>query len=297
MTEPIKETILAPHVFTPSETEQLGKQLGREYSKRAEILKQKKSFASQYKAKEDESEAIIAVLADKLNSGEEMRPVLALVTFDTARKMKLFSDDAGALIREEPMVASDWELPLFKEDASDVVIHAGNAQAIITNADAIISALDLLPQGFAVVAEGRSQEGDIALNVERTAWVNVASPGANWDEYHGLARRMDAEVVTEPTPDPESPVGETNLGDKLDAAAAEWPAAKLHFPTGEVPHPNKNGSSFVREFRAAASAAGWSVIQTEAMVGILRKCDGVKAMQETLAPHTYDETNSGDFQE
>lgn len=296
MTEPIKETILAPHVFTPSETEQLGKQLGREYSKRAEILKQKKSFASQYKAKEDECDALIAGLADKLNSGEEMRPVLALVTFDTARKMKLFSDDAGALIREEPMVQSDWELPLFKEESE---IGDPSAQGTISgiSSENFSSSMDLLPAGFYIVTDGRSQDGDIALNVERTAWVNVASPGANWDEYHGLARRMDAEPVKEPTPDPESPVGETNLGDKLDAAAAEWPAAKLHFPTGEVPHPTKNGSSFVREFRAAASAAGWSVIQTEAMVGILRKCDGVKAMQETLAPHTYDETNSGDFQE
>lgn len=80
-----------------------------------------------------------------------------------------------------------------------------------------------------------------------------------------------------------SPAGATNLGDKLDraAAATNAPPIVLDCEKKDWQH-----DALTREFKKAAKAAGWSKPQESVVLDRLRECASEDAMIDVLRPFT-----------
>lgn len=79
-----------------------------------------------------------------------------------------------------------------------------------------------------------------------------------------------------------SPVGETSVGDALDAAAAKT-KAPLFWLDLDATYPAPN--NLTGEFKKTAKKAGWTLPQISALMDILKSADGIPAMIETLRPY------------
>lgn len=235
-----REDVNVPYNFTPEELSEMG-HTHRKTLDAIETLKtQMKTSAQDFKLRISTKENEEKQLRMKLASGEETRPMRVAVAFDAKRGMKRYLyPDTGDFIREEPMQAADWQLPLIREEldkqrkpAPEVPGYSVSTQEAAASAAAGVAAsVDNRPAG----AEG-------------------------------------------------SPIGETNMGDKLGAAAARTVAAQfvldLDAPGGFT------DKGLISAFAKAAKLAGWTPIQISTLKEVLRGAESVPAMIATLRPYT-----------
>lgn len=111
----VHEDIQAAYKFTPDEVAHMNSQLRQHLNDIDALEDQKKAAMQDFKLRITNKENEAKLLRNKLDSGEETRPVKALVEFDTPRSMKkFFHPHNREFIREEPMQPADWQLPMFK---------------------------------------------------------------------------------------------------------------------------------------------------------------------------------------
>jgi len=84
-------------------------------------------------------------------------------------------------------------------------------------------------------------------------------------------------------PDGESPVGATNVGEKITAAAAKTTAPQFVL---DLTKEDWDAKGLLSAFAKAAKLAGWTPIQVSTLKDILRKAENVDAMIDTLRPYT-----------
>jgi hypothetical protein len=112
----VKQHIQAPHKFDDSEIAVMNNELRENLGTIETLTDQKKQSAQDFKLRIDTCANRVKLLRMKLDSGEETRPLEAIVEFDVKRGSKKFLHPVSReFIREEQMQASDYELPLFKK--------------------------------------------------------------------------------------------------------------------------------------------------------------------------------------
>lgn len=77
--------------------------------------------------------------------------------------------------------------------------------------------------------------------------------------------------------------GETNLGDKLDQAAAQTEAPKIVL---DLTKEDWKSGVLVKAAKKAMKAAGWTAVQISTLVAVLNKAYGIQEMIDSLRPHT-----------
>lgn len=252
--EPIREHIQAEYRFTDQEKQELGKHLAQLLNRREEIDAEKKQSASQYSARLQEVSAQISLASNKLCSGFETRAVLAVVEYDTERGVKQFwTDDEPRrrkLVKEDPMTPSDWQLPMFREEE--------------------------MGTGAAPQPEAPAPSPQRAAPVDDTSEnPSNANDGAKHGSKAGRGKGAGS-------PDPVNP-GQNNLGDALVQAFAGADVPKIPFILNDMTR--SDSSRFMKEFRRAATKAEWPEAAINLMRDVLRGCDDIAAMKETLRPH------------
>lgn len=133
----ITETIQAPHVFTSEEIDRMNIDLRRNLTEVDRLKDQLKSTQKDYQLRIQNAENTVRLLRNKLDAGEESRPIQAEVIFHPDRSEKHFfrlrttdeptpSNEAELsldlemrFVRKEPMTDADWQLPMFKKEEID----------------------------------------------------------------------------------------------------------------------------------------------------------------------------------
>ncbi len=111
--EEVTETILAAYIFTDEEKQLLGEDLARENANWNELEDQRKQANSDFKARQDASNALINSLTQKINSGQELRPTECVVTFDPKARTKTFTNArTNEFVKRAEMTAADFQLTL-----------------------------------------------------------------------------------------------------------------------------------------------------------------------------------------
>lgn len=127
----VKETIQAPHSFTPEELSALNLKL-REHLDTIDVLTgDAKAAAQDFKLRITNHVNEAKLTRTKLASGQESREVDALVTFAPKKREKTYHHPVTkAEIRTEPMTGVDWQLPMFKptsDGKSEVAAKKGES--------------------------------------------------------------------------------------------------------------------------------------------------------------------------
>lgn len=125
----IFEDIQAPYVFSPEEIAQMNVDLRHKLNDIDALEDQKKSSQQDFNLRITNAENEAKRLRNKLDSGEETRPVRAIVEFEVSRgKKRLIHPQTKEFIREENMTPADYQLPMFKpaKDGSETVAPKGD---------------------------------------------------------------------------------------------------------------------------------------------------------------------------
>lgn len=223
-----REDIQAAYTFTPEEVGTMNHQLRQALTDIETLQAQKKAAVQDFALRIANKTNDTKSLRNKLDAGEETRPMRAAVGFDTARGMKSFyHPETCAFIREEAMQPADWQLPLLKTDETGKEAPA--------------------PKG---------------------------AP----DQKDGKGKTPKPSV-----PPASSPAGQTNVGNALDAAAANTKAAQFLL---DLTKDDWTDKGLMAAFRAAAKKAGWTPPQVSALADRLKETETVEAMIDTLRPFT-----------
>ena len=123
--------------FTEEEIKERSKQLAYECRQVVQLQEQKKEVMSDFKAKIDAKDSLIAALSNNVNNGWEYRTIDCEIEMDTPKKgMKTITrTDTGEEVAKEKMTDDDRqeELPLdmqqagrkFKNEMQDIVDKGG----------------------------------------------------------------------------------------------------------------------------------------------------------------------------
>lgn len=113
----VTEQIQAPYVFTKDEIADMGAEMRTHMTAMDELEAMRKQSAADFKLRIDGHANIVKQLRNKCDSGQETRPVEAIVNFNAPKREKTFIHPVTKLaIRTEPMSPADFQLPMFKPD-------------------------------------------------------------------------------------------------------------------------------------------------------------------------------------
>lgn len=108
------EEVQAPYHFTPEERGRMSDTMRSHMDKIDELTDQQKASNADFKLRLQNETNNVKALRQKLNSGEETRPVRARVEFEPDKRVKhLMHPETGELIRTDPMQPADFQLPMF----------------------------------------------------------------------------------------------------------------------------------------------------------------------------------------
>lgn len=115
------EFALLKHEFTREETAELTAGLTKGLRNISELQEQKKALGAEYSAKIKTQQAAISEIANKLDSGFEMKEMACEVDFDYPARMKRFyalkdNGKRGGISKEEPMSEIDLQIQLPIKD-------------------------------------------------------------------------------------------------------------------------------------------------------------------------------------
>lgn len=113
--QPVFEDTQVAHVFSPSELDHMNVQLRGKLGEVENLEDQKKASMKDFALRIQNAQNEVKMLLGKLNTGEETRPMRALVEFNTKEHRKTFlHPETKAVVGEAPMQPADWQLPMFK---------------------------------------------------------------------------------------------------------------------------------------------------------------------------------------
>lgn len=112
----VTEQIQAPHLFGAEEIMTMGAEMRQHMTAADELRDQAKQSAADFKLRIGNHENAVKQLRLKCDSGQETRPMEAIVKFNhPAKGQKTFlHPQTNAEIRSEQMTPADWQLPMFK---------------------------------------------------------------------------------------------------------------------------------------------------------------------------------------
>lgn len=112
----VTEQIQAPYVFTPDEIMEMGTQMRGHMTSIDELTAQMKQSAADFKLRIGSHTNSVQQLRNKCDSGQETRPMEAVVKFNHPKKGEktFIHPETKEEIRSEPMTPADWQLPMFK---------------------------------------------------------------------------------------------------------------------------------------------------------------------------------------
>lgn len=155
----VHEDIQAPYKFTTEEVAQMNVNLRMHLDNIESLEDQKKSAVQDFTLRITNHKNDVKMLRNKLNAGEESRPLKALVEFDVPRSKKKFvHPQTGEVIREENMTPADWQLPMFKPlpDGTEKLAERGEQD------------VPQKPPAAAPAKKGSKPAGDPAANAGTT---------------------------------------------------------------------------------------------------------------------------------
>jgi hypothetical protein len=227
----VTEDIQAPYKFTADEVAHMNVQLRGLLDGIEELDNQKKASVKDFALRIQNKQNEAKMLRNKLNAGEETRPLKAFVEFDTLRSMKRFlHPHSREFLREESMTPADWQLPMFKPDTT-------GQEAVAPRGD-----VDVPTRGAVAPKPPVKKEGD-----------------------------------------PAESAGTTSVGAKITQAAAQTEAARIKL---DLTRDDYTHASLLKEFKAAAKAAGWNQAQVSVIGEQLKIADSIDGMFDILRPHT-----------
>lgn len=220
----VTEAIQAPYRFNAEEIGHMNQELRVKLDEIDALEDQKKQSMADFKLRISTRENEAKQLRIKLASGEETRPLNALVEFNPKKRMKSYHHpETKAFIREEPMTAADFQLPMFQEKGGQLVPAQPQKSAPAALPDtkgaekaapaskksvskAEISSVP--PKGYLIVSAGNTTVGDKKF-VTGSGWETIDEVDLDMpvSSFLGVARQEEDKAS-----------GKTNLGEKLDAA-------------------------------------------------------------------------------
>lgn len=327
--KPITETIQAPHIFSDVEKLRLAQHLADSLRNEEQIEQQFASVKSEFKGRSEKASLETGDFAQKVRDGFEMRPCVAIVTFNWPEKgRKTYSrEDTGAFVREEAMTYGDQQRPLPLDDAASNQngTKAENGRTGKDNhlpeaheqAPAItpVQSPDVPPEGFGLVTDGASRIGDFLWSDLGRDWESMHDDLAGLDHiaFRALARPLNADAGI-------TPVGEVieearGHGDPLPTGLEpekkkRKPREKFTQPPGTVNVAGKEEHYLIldlsaveteagirSEFKVAYRRAKWDRLSVGEVVKLL---DGlpIEGMKSVLSLYTYlPNTDSGGLAE
>lgn len=112
------EQIQAPYTFNSEEVLKMGVEMRGHMTAADELRDQLKNSTADFKLRIGNHESSVKQLRIKLDSGQETRPVEAVVQFHTPKKNEktFLHPESKEVIRTEQMTPADFQLPMFKPD-------------------------------------------------------------------------------------------------------------------------------------------------------------------------------------
>lgn len=125
----VKQTIQYPYKFTEAEIAAMSCEMRTHLREIDDLEDQKKQSNADFKLRIDTHDNNVKRLRAKCDSGEETRPLEAIVEFNTpkAGRKTYIHPETGERIRDEEMTISDSQLPMFRPttDGKEVVAKRG----------------------------------------------------------------------------------------------------------------------------------------------------------------------------
>lgn len=146
----VKEQIQAPYVFIPDEILKMGVEMRGHMTQADELRDQLKQSTADFKLRIGNHESSVKQLRIKLDSGQETRPVEAIVKFNFPKSgdKTFLHPDTDEEIRTERMAPADFQHPLFKPDPKT------GAEIVAPKGD-----VDISGKGEAATKKGKKGKG------------------------------------------------------------------------------------------------------------------------------------------
>lgn len=111
-----REDTQVPYRFTEAEMITMGTALRQKLNEIDALENQKKAAMTDFRLRIQNAGNEAKLLRNKLDSGEETRPMRVAVDFDSKRGIKRYlHPETGEFLSEAPMQPADYQLPMFQE--------------------------------------------------------------------------------------------------------------------------------------------------------------------------------------
>lgn len=251
----VRETIQAPHHFSVQETLKLKDELLAAIRNEVQIEAELASVKAEFKSRTEKATLEKDSILRKLTDGFDMRPTKAVILYHSPEhgRKQYVREDNLEVIREEPMSAADYQLPMFRtKDGKD--------------------------------ATEPETDDDLDGEVEITA-----ETGKNADKFlnthDGEGTREDLGRI-EDVPG----AGQTSVGAALDQAAVNTEQPRFHFKDFGLD--DWTPGRFMGAAVKAAKKAGWPEAAASTLRAQLFAMNDVAPMKEFMLSHILNEEPS-----